>query len=62
MADNSIAHTLISNIVKQAFRGTKLKQLGKLPRFFEKEAATELEGHTSGIQFWPGFRASAINY
>jgi hypothetical protein len=60
MEDNNIAHTLISNIVKQAFRGTELRQLGKLPRFFDKEKATVLQ--SLGIQFWPGFRASAIKY
>ena len=53
-------HTLLNIIVKQAFRETSLRQIGKQPRFFDVSKAIEVEG--SGLQACPGFRASAFNY
>jgi hypothetical protein len=60
MEDHNIMHTLLNIIVKQAFRETKLRQIGKQPRFFDVSKAIEIEG--SGLQACPGFRASAYNY
>lgn len=58
--DNAMIHTLLNIIVKQAFRETNLRQIGKQPRFFDVSKAFEIEG--SGLQACPGFRASAYNY
>ena len=33
--DNTVAQNLINIIVKQAFRDTTLKQIGRSPRFFD---------------------------
>lgn len=60
MEDHSIMHTLLNIIVKQAFRETNLRQIGRQPRFFDVSKAIEVEG--SGLQACPGFRASAFNY
>ena len=60
MEDHSIMHTLLNVIVKQAFRETQLRQIGKQPRFFDVSKAIEVEG--SGLMACPGFRASAFNY
>lgn len=60
MEDHNIIHNLINIIIKQAFRDTNLKQIGKQPRFFDVTKAIEVEG--SGLQACPGFRASAFNY
>jgi hypothetical protein len=37
-----------------------LRQIGKAPRFFDISRSQEIPG--SGLQMWPGFRASAFNY
>lgn len=60
MEDHNIIHNLINIIIKQAFRDTNLRQIGKQPRFFDVSKAIEVEG--SGLQACPGFRASAFNY
>jgi hypothetical protein len=60
MEDHNIIHNLINIIIKQAFRDTNLRQIGKQPRFFDVAKAIEVEG--SGLQACPGFRASAFNY
>lgn len=60
MEDHAMIHTLLNIIVKQAFRETNLRQIGRQPRFFDVSKAFEIEG--SGLQACPGFRASAYNY
>jgi aubergine-like protein len=60
MEDHSIVHNLINIIIKQAFRDTNLRQIGKAPRFFDVTRSIEVKN--SGLQMWPGFRASAFNY
>lgn len=60
MEDHSIVHTLLNIIVKQAFRETNLRQIGKQPRFFDMSKAIDVEG--SGLQACPGFRAAAYMY
>ena len=60
MEDHAIVHTLLNIIVKQAFRETNLRQIGKQPRFFDMSKAIDVEG--SGLQACPGFRAAAYNY
>ena len=34
-SDNTVAQNLINIIIKAAFRETNLKQIGKVPRFFD---------------------------
>lgn len=60
MEDDHVAHTLLNVIIKEAFRSTHLRQLGRVPRFFDGDLALTLEA--SRMQIWPGFRASAYNY
>ena len=60
MEDHHVAHTLINIIIKEAFRETHLKQIGKVPRFFDTSKAILIPG--ADLQVWPGFRASAFNY
>lgn len=60
MEDNNVIFNLINIIIKQAFRETDLRQIGKQPRFFDISKAVSVEG--SGLQACPGFRASAFNY
>ena len=44
MEDHSVAHTLINIIIKEAFRQTHLRQIGKIPRFFDTTKAIEIAG------------------
>jgi hypothetical protein len=60
MEDHNIIHNLINIIIKQAFRETNLRQIGKQPRFFDVSKAIVVEN--TGLQACPGFRASAFNY
>ena len=60
MEDHNIIHNLINIIIKQAFRDTDLRQIGKQPRFFDVAKAVNIEN--SDLQACPGFRASAFNY
>jgi hypothetical protein len=39
---NSVSQNLINIIIKQAFRETNLKQIGKVPRFFDVQHPIEL--------------------
>lgn len=57
--DNSVAQNLINIIVKQGFRDTALKQIGRSPRFFDMEHPITLE--RQGLRIWSGFKASAFN-
>ena len=41
--DNTVAQNLINIIVKQAFRDTTLKQIGRSPRFFDVQHPLILE-------------------
>ena len=45
-------------ILKQAFRETKLKQLGRSPRFFDVDNPTDIS--RIGLKMWSGFKASAF--
>lgn len=60
MEEHSVIHSLVNIILKDAFRETHLRQIGKTPRFFDPTKALEIAG--SNIQMWPGYRASAFNY
>lgn len=44
MEDHSVMHTLLNIIVKQAFRETNLRQIGRQPRFFDVTKAVTVEG------------------
>ncbi len=44
MEDHDIIHNLVNIIIKQAFRDTDLRQIGKQPRFFDVSKAIEVEG------------------
>ena len=54
-----MSQTLINVILKQAFRETKLKQIGRSPRFFDVTKAIDLS--QVGLKIWSGFKASALH-
>ena len=56
--DNDVSQNLINVILKQAFRETNLKQLGRSPRFFDVHNPTDLPD--IGLRMWSGFKASAF--
>lgn len=56
--DNTVSQNLINIIIKQAFRDTDLKQIGKVPRFFDTKNAIELT--QSKLRILQGFKASAF--
>jgi hypothetical protein len=60
MEDHNVFHTLLNIIIKDAFRGTSLKQIGKAPKFFDMQKGVSLPD--SGLMMWPGFKASAFSY
>jgi len=53
-----VSQNLINVILKQAFRETNLKQLGRSPRFFDVNNPVDLS-HV-GLKMWSGFKASAF--
>ena len=56
--ENDVSQNLINVILKQAFRETNLKQLGRSPRFFDVHNPTDLPN--IGLRMWSGFKASAF--
>lgn len=60
MEDHNVFHTLLNIIIKDAFRGTNLKQIGKAPKFFDMKKGINMP--ESGLMMWPGFKASAFAY
>ena len=48
---------IINIVIKEAFRQTTFKQIGKSPRFFDIQNPIDLS-HL-GLRIWPGFKASA---
>ena len=43
MEDHKIFHTLLNIIIKDAFRNTDLKQIGKAPRYFDTNKPLQIE-------------------
>lgn len=56
--DNSVNQNLINIIIKQAFRETDLKQIGKTPRFFDLKQMQDIK--KSQLRILSGFKASAL--
>lgn len=57
--ENDVKQQLINVIIKDAFRSTDLKQVGKTPRFFDTKNPLLL--HDQGLKIFSGFKASAYN-
>ncbi len=57
-SENSVAQNLLNIIIKAAFRDTRLKQIGKAPRFFD--VANPIQNAGEGLMIWQGFKASAF--
>jgi hypothetical protein len=55
--ENSVDQSLINIIIKQAFRDTNLKQIGKTPRFFDTQNFIDMSQHQ--LKIMQGFKASA---
>ena len=53
-----MSQNLINVIIKQAFRDTDLKQIGKIPRFFDTKNVIDLA--QSKLRILSGFKASAF--
>jgi hypothetical protein len=58
MEDHNLMHQLINIIIKEAFRQTSLRQLGKAPKFFDLTKCISIPD--AALQMWPGFKASAF--
>ena len=54
--DNTVGQNLINIILKDAFRDTDLKQIGKTPRFFDVSNAMDLT--QQNLRIMSGFKAS----
>ena len=57
-AQNSVSQAIINIIIKQAFRDTNLRQIGKAPRFFDVKSPLNLP--RDNLMIWSGFKASAF--
>jgi len=55
--EKSLSQNIINCVIKEAFRQTTLKQIGRSPRFFDIQNPIDLS-HL-GLKIWPGFKASA---
>lgn len=55
--ENDVKQQLINVIIKDAFRSTDLRQIGKTPRFFDTSNPINLPDQ--GLKIWSGFKASA---
>lgn len=60
VGDNVQLNHLLNLIIKEGFKQTDLRQIGKQPRFFDIKNAQEVAN--AGLIMWPGFKASAYNY
>lgn len=58
LESQSVMYQLLNIIIKQAFRETSLKQVGKAPRFFDVENPVVM--HAQGLYIWTGFKAAAV--
>lgn len=58
--DVSMGSTLINIIIKEAFRRTDLTQIGKSPKFFDKDNALQFKNMP--VMMCSGFKATAWNY
>ena len=54
--DNTLSQTILNIVLNQAFRETNLKQIGRLPHFFDMTQPIDLS--REGIKIWKGFKAS----
>ena len=55
--DNDVKQQIINVIIKDAFRSTDLRQIGKTPRFFDTTNPMVLQREQ--LKIWSGFKASA---
>lgn len=55
MEDHPVALNFINSIIKSCLRGSKLRQIGRSPLFFDPEQATNV---MNVVETWPGFFTS----
>lgn len=55
--ENDVKQQMINVIIKDAFRSTDLRQIGKTPRFFD--TTNPIVMAREGLKIWSGFKASA---
>lgn len=60
MEDHNVIHNLINNILKQAFRETDLRQIGRRSNYFDMKQAVDMDG--GQVIACPGFKATAFSY
>ena len=56
--DHAVMYQMLNIIIKQAFRETSLKQVGRAPRFFDVKNPLIIK--QAGLQIWSGFKAAAV--
>lgn len=54
---SQLMNTILNNLVKQALRQTKYRQIGKRPQFFDVDNETHLA--EAGIRMWSGFKVTS---
>lgn len=59
-ADNTTSQNLINIVLKQAFRETDLKQIGKSPKFFDVNPKNTIVLSELNLKIVAGFKASAF--
>lgn len=59
-ADNTTSQNLINIVIKQAFRQTDLKQIGKSPKFFDVNPKNTILLSELNLKIVAGFKASAF--
>ena len=55
--ENDVKQQMINVIIKDAFRSTDLRQIGRSPRFFD--TSNPINMVQEGLKIWSGFKASA---
>ena len=55
--ENDVKQQIVNVIIKDAFRSTDLRQIGKTPRFFDTSNPIVMQ--REGLKIWSGFKASA---
>ena len=55
--ENDVKQQIINVIIKDAFRSTDLRQIGRSPRFFD--TTNPINMMREGLRIWSGFKASA---